>query len=200
MDVSKGDQTRQRVLRSAAELFRRQGYHATGLNQILGAGQAPKGALYFHFPGGKEQVAVEAVTAAAAEMGSHLRDVLAEAGESKASGPQASLRGVADLFAAHLVASGYLDGCPVAAVAQDAAGASEPIRAACGQAYAAWLGVIETALLGWGVPAERSGPLATVVLSSMEGALLLARVQHDTGPLRTVADHLTQLITTAITA
>jgi TetR/AcrR family transcriptional repressor of lmrAB and yxaGH operons len=138
---------------------------------------------------------VEAVTASAAELGGCIRAVLAEAVD-----PRAALRRVTDLFATHLITSGYLDGCPVAAVAQDAAGESEPIRAACGQAYAAWLDVIEAALRSWGVPAERSSPLATVVLSSLEGALLLARVQQDTGPLGAVTDHLAQVITTTIAA
>src|SRR6266511_934567 len=174
--MGKGHDTRQRVVRTAAELFRRQGYHATGLNQILTASRAPKGSLYFHFPGGKEQMAVEAVAASGTEMCAYIRDPLAT----------------------QLMTSGYLDGCPVAAVAQDAAGASEPIRTACAQAYATWLDAIEAALRGWGMQAERSALLAAVVLSSVEGALLLARVQCDTGPLRAVTDHLIEFITAAI--
>ena len=53
--------TRQRMLDTAADLFQSQGYHATGLTQLTTAGGAPKGSLYFHFPGGKEQLAAEAV-------------------------------------------------------------------------------------------------------------------------------------------
>ncbi len=191
--MGKGHDTRQRVVRTAAELFRRQGYHATGLNQILTASRAPKGSLYFHFPGGKEQMAVEAVAASGTEMCAYIRDALGEATD-----PRTGLARVADLLATQLMTSGYLDGCPVAAVAQDAAGASEPIRTACAQAYATWLDAIEAALRGWGMQAERSALLAAVVLSSVEGALLLARVQCDTGPLRAVTDHLIEFITAAI--
>ena len=61
--------TRERIIRVAAELFRRQGYDGTGLNQILDESGAPRGSLYFHFPGGKQQLAVEAVVASGAMLG-----------------------------------------------------------------------------------------------------------------------------------
>ncbi|GAA3331467.1 hypothetical protein GCM10020331_088170 [Ectobacillus funiculus] len=44
-----------------AAFFQLQGYHATGLNQILTESETPKGSLYYHFPNGKEQLAIEAV-------------------------------------------------------------------------------------------------------------------------------------------
>jgi TetR/AcrR family transcriptional regulator, lmrAB and yxaGH operons repressor len=56
--VPRRTDTRERVIQTAAGLFRAQGYHATGLNQVLAEGGLPKGSLYFHFPGGKEQLAV----------------------------------------------------------------------------------------------------------------------------------------------
>ena len=68
--------TRERILHTASGLFQRQGYHATGLNQVLAEGKAPKGSLYFHFPRGKEQLAAEAVTAGAHEVRDELRDAL----------------------------------------------------------------------------------------------------------------------------
>ena len=61
--------TRERIIRTAAELFRRQGYDGTGLNQILDVSGAPRGSLYFHFPGGKRQLAVEAVAASGELLG-----------------------------------------------------------------------------------------------------------------------------------
>jgi TetR/AcrR family transcriptional repressor of lmrAB and yxaGH operons len=190
----KGDDTRRRLLHTAAGLFQRQGYHGTGLNQILDASQAPKGSLYHHFPGGKEQVAVEAVTRSAAALSARIGDALGDGTD-----PLTGLTRIADLLGGRLLASGYLDGCPVAAVAQDAASGSDPIRSACGQAYAGWLDVLDTALRRLGVPAEECGPLGIVVLSAIEGALLLSRVQHDVGPLHAVTAHLAATITAAST-
>ena len=50
--------TRSRILQAAQRLFRKRGYHATGLNDILELAQAPKGSMYHHFPGGKEEIGV----------------------------------------------------------------------------------------------------------------------------------------------
>ena len=54
-------QTKQRILQTAMRLFHTQGYHATGVSQILKESVSPKGSLYYHFPGGKEQLAIEAI-------------------------------------------------------------------------------------------------------------------------------------------
>lgn len=48
---------RDNILRTASRLFRKQGYHATGLNQITAESGAPRGSLYYYFPGGKEELA-----------------------------------------------------------------------------------------------------------------------------------------------
>jgi TetR/AcrR family transcriptional regulator, lmrAB and yxaGH operons repressor len=50
--------TRTRILQAAQRLFRKRGYHATGLNDILDMAKAPKGSMYHHFPAGKEEIGV----------------------------------------------------------------------------------------------------------------------------------------------
>jgi TetR/AcrR family transcriptional repressor of lmrAB and yxaGH operons len=175
--VAKRGETRERLLRTAATLFRTQGYHATGLNQVVEEGRAPKGSLYFHFPGGKEQLAVESVTMAAGEVHASMRAV-------------DDLDGALALFAEHLVESDFKRGCPVATVALDVAGESEQIREACASAYASWSDVLVEFLVRQGVPVERAPGLATTVLAAVEGALLLAKTRRDVAPLRQVAADL----------
>ena len=53
--------TRDRLVETSAELFRKQGYNATGVKQIVTAAQAPFGSLYHFFPGGKEELGAEAI-------------------------------------------------------------------------------------------------------------------------------------------
>lgn len=169
------------MIRTAASLFRAQGYHATGLNQVLVEGGAPKGSLYFHFPGGKEQLAVEAVTLAGAAQCERLRAVLAETPD-----PVTALARALDVLAQDLVDSDFRDGCPISTVALDVGGDNEPIRVACADAYASWQRIIADHV--------GSESLAAVVLAALEGALLLARTQRDLAPLRALETHLAPLL------
>lgn len=177
--------TRARMLETAAELFHTQGYHATGLNQLVSASGAPKGSLYFHFPGGKEQLAAEALELSAARMCEALQTVLAAA-----DGPGAAVEAAVDLLAQLLVATDFRGGCPLATVAMDAAAGSEPIRQACVDGYGSWTTAIEETLTRSGAAPETAQRLATVALAGIEGALLLARTRRDVTPLRDIGDHL----------
>ena len=179
--MAKRGETRERLLRTAAGLFQTQGYHATGLNQVIAEGRAPKGSLYFHFPGGKEQLAAESVALSAEEVRTRLHGVT-------------DLNSALEVFAARLVASNFRDGCPVATVALDTAAESEQIRAACVEAYASWRPALVDFLTRQGIDTTRAEGLATTVLATVEGALLLAKTQRDITPLRQVAADLHLLI------
>ncbi|MFC3452258.1 TetR/AcrR family transcriptional regulator [Amycolatopsis speibonae] len=172
--------TRQRMLDSAAELFHQQGYHATGLNQLVAAVGAPKGSLYFHFPGGKEQLAAEAIRQSADRLCDQLRAIVANSPDVITG-----IENVVDALATSLEESEFQRGCPLATVALDASGDSEVIRQACADGYTSWHTLISEAL-----NTEKAGQLATVVLAAVEGGLLLAKTLHDTAPLRAIAPHL----------
>jgi TetR/AcrR family transcriptional repressor of lmrAB and yxaGH operons len=177
--------TRQRMLDTAAELFQTQGYHATGLTQLTTAGGAPKGSLYFHFPGGKEQLAAEAVRLSGDRTGELLRAVVAAAPDA-ATGIDRVIGHLADALAE----SDFQRGCPLATVALDAAAESDTIREACSDGYASWQADLADYLVRQGLSPERGSELATVVLAAIEGGLLLARTKRDVTPLRAIATHL----------
>ncbi|QKV77932.1 TetR/AcrR family transcriptional regulator [Amycolatopsis sp. Hca4] len=177
--------TRQRMLDTAADLFQTQGYHATGLTQLTTAGGAPKGSLYFHFPGGKEQLAAEAVRLSSERTGALFDAILRDAPD-----PATGIDRAIDALAGVLTESDFQRGCPLATVALDAAPASEPIRRACTDGYESWHVVLGDYLAGQGLSAGRADELATIVLAAIEGGLLLARTRRDLAPLRAVATHL----------
>jgi AcrR family transcriptional regulator len=60
--------SRSRMIRAAAQLFRQRGYHATAFSDVIQASGAPRGSTYFHFPGGKQELAREATALAGDEI------------------------------------------------------------------------------------------------------------------------------------
>ena len=70
--------TRARILLTMARLIEKQGYHATGLNEIIRESGAPKGSVYYYFPGGKEQIGAEAILEAGKIISARLRGLLGE--------------------------------------------------------------------------------------------------------------------------
>lgn len=181
--------SREHLLRTAAELFRTQGYHATGLNQVVADSGAPKGSLYFHFPAGKQQLACEAIALGAEETGTLLREVL-----DFAASPREVITGIVRYFADTLESSGFRSGCPVATVALEDTGEASTVSGACQQAYRSWLSLLADYLRGIGMSEDRAAELATVAISSIEGALLLAKTAGDTSCLTTIGDHLAATI------
>lgn len=182
--MGRRNDTRERTLRTAASLFRTQGYHGTGLNQVLAEGGLPKGSLYFHFPGGKEQLAAEAVALAAGELCDWVSEILESAPDA-----MAGLDTVVTRLAEHLVASDFSRGCPIGTVAPDG---GDTVREACVSAFAAWQGVVRDFLARQGIP--DADDVATTLLAALEGAQLLARTRRDTAPLFAVGTTMRTLL------
>jgi TetR/AcrR family transcriptional repressor of lmrAB and yxaGH operons len=177
--------SRERFLDAAAQLFQRQGYAATGLNEITARSGAPKGSLYFHFPGGKEQLGAEALTLAGERFEAAIRAVLDSARDTPSA-----IRGLAAAMSAGLEATDYQLGCPVATTALEAAATSESIAAAAHGAFYSWLAALTRQLLRDGLSRRESEQRATLILSALEGALILARAGHSTEPLKLVSAQL----------
>jgi len=181
------------MLRTTAQLLQRQGFHATGLKQILDESGAPRGSLYFHFPGGKEQLAVEALHETTARIGRAIERTLS--GHKR---PQDAVRAFVHGYGEVLRRSNFVEGCPVATVTLDSAAASEPIRAACSAAYTHWHGQLRDGFVAAGLRSNRADELATFALAAVEGALILSRAHHDTHAFDVVADQLAALIHAAV--
>jgi TetR/AcrR family transcriptional regulator, lmrAB and yxaGH operons repressor len=180
--------TRQRMLRSAGRLLRRQGYAATGWRQVVADSQTPWGSQAHHFPGGKEQLMSEALTLAGARYERLLRSGLADAH------PADFVQAWADVAAADLESSAFADGCPIATTALETAHSSEVLANSCASVFAGWHAALAEAIDARGVPVPQARQLATLILAAIEGGLLLARAKRDPEPLRTVGHELASLL------
>lgn len=189
-EATKGERTRKKLVDATAALLRRQGYHATGLSEIVAESGAPRGSLYFHFPGGKDELARAALLASTAEWRARI-----DAATRGARDLGEAIDATVTLLADDLELSGWDNGCPVAAVALEAT--SESVRSAVQEHFESWLDIVAARLAAAGVAAAPARQLATVALSSLEGALLLARVTRSRAPLVAVGQALRAMIALA---
>jgi AcrR family transcriptional regulator len=181
--------SRDRLLDSAVDLLQRQGYHGTGLNELLERSEAPRGSLYHYFPGGKEQIGAEAIERAGGQVAAAVVHLL-RAKPSVADAVEA----LAGLLAAGLEASDFERGCPVATTALEVATRSEPIRVAVRASFESWLAPLRERLEATGWPREEAARRADLIIAALEGALVLARARQDADVLRDAGRRLRPLL------
>src|SRR5688572_26885049 len=138
--------TRTRMIETTARLLQHRGYYGTSLSDILEASGAPRGSLYFHFPGGKDQLVLEATRAAVAEATHALEQTLAAAAD-----PAEAVRLYVGACADLMRETDYTFGCPVAPVILDATGGRPELAEICRQAFEEWNRMLETAFAAAGI-------------------------------------------------
>ncbi|MFF0595696.1 TetR/AcrR family transcriptional regulator [Streptomyces antibioticus] len=186
---------RERMVFSAAQLIRRDGVASTGMREVAEHAGAPRGSLQHYFPGGKEQLVNEAVSWAGRYAGNRVARFVASLPEPTPSGLFAAMvRQWTDEYET----TGFAGGCPVAAATVDRAESSTSTREAASSAFTGWSGAVAGALEDMGVPADRSAALATLMISTLEGAILLSRAERDVRPLTMVARELGPLLDGAV--
>jgi len=181
--------SRERLLDSAVDLLQRQGYHGTGLNELLERSEAPRGSLYHYFPGGKEQIGAEAIARAGGQVAAAVAHLL-RAKPSVADAVEA----LAGLLAAGLEASDFERGCPVATTALEVTPRSEPIRAAVQASFESWLAPLRERLEAAGFDRLQAARRADLAIATLEGALVLARARQDADVLRDAGRQLRALL------
>ena len=170
--------TRERILDTSGELFRRQGYMGTGVKQIVREAGAPFGSLYHFFPGGKEELGTEAIRRSGALYGLLLGEFIGP-GAEPAKGVRAFFAGAADT----LRETDYADACPIATVALEVASTNEELRQACADVFNAWIAGGTSRLAEEGVPRRKARKLVIQTLAALEGAFVLSRALRSVEPV-----------------
>ncbi|ALG14503.1 hypothetical protein AOZ06_02480 [Kibdelosporangium phytohabitans] len=171
------------MIRSAALLFREHGIAGTSLADVLEHSGAPRGSIYHHFPGGKNQLAAEATVWA----GSLVTRMLVEAG-----GPLEVVGALFGFWRTELTMHPQ-SGCPVLAAALAEAESGDAYQAAR-EVFGTWERAIADLLVGRGVAEERAVSAATLLIAATEGAVVLARAKGDLRALDRVEREMTRTI------
>ena len=182
---------RERMVYSAVQLVRARGAHGTGVRDVVEYAHAPRGSFQHYFPGGKDQLVGEAVLWAADFAVDRVRGYRATARKPTPSGLFAHMaRQWKDEFGKR----GFERGCPLMATAADLVGTGSPVSEQLRDGIERWEAAVADELVAMDVPPRRAKRLATLMISTLEGAVMSARVRGDVGPLTTVVAELAPLL------
>ena len=189
---SKKSTSRDRIIRAASDLFGSSGYYGAGLNEIVRQGKAPKGSIYYHFPGGKEQIAAEAILLLA-------RSVVDQINlqQTKKQTASEAVRLFVETLSTSIVASGYRSGGALAIVASESATTNKELNRTCQEAYGLISQAISGTLSARGFPKEKARTLSVAMTAAVEGGIVLSRTYHSRKPLQTVAKLLGDMVKAA---
>jgi TetR/AcrR family transcriptional repressor of lmrAB and yxaGH operons len=162
---------------AARRLFREHGYLGTALSDVVTESAAPRGSIYFHFPGGKEELATEVTLL-------HASDRIAQINRAAAATTTAGQ--LIEVFMGRerdeLVASNYREGCAVAPIVIESTPASDQLSDATRRAFQDVIATLAARLTEKGLAHENALQLATNVWSCVEGALILSRALRSPDP------------------
>ncbi|HEX4109992.1 MAG TPA: TetR/AcrR family transcriptional regulator [Solirubrobacteraceae bacterium] len=174
---------------STALLMRERGARATSIDDVLAHSGAARGSVYHHFPGGRDELLREATAYAGEYVARRLERVASD------PDPLAAF----DVFLAgyreQLLAGDLRDGCPLVAVAiEHRQDGDRALQDLAGRVFERWQALLAKAFIAAGIPEARAPGLATMAISGLEGALVLARAQHSVEPLDRVREQLRALL------
>jgi AcrR family transcriptional regulator len=176
------NENRDKLIRTASRLFRSKGYDGVGLKEILAAADLPKGSLYYHFPGGK----VELADAATRWAGDWVAHMLGQCFETATCFEEGGVK-TCETLAATAEHHNSVPACPVVSILQ--AAPSEPaLRKTAEDIHNTWTAGLVRQAERFGVPDPHGAALSLHM--RLQGAWILAYAQQSGAPFHQLAAEL----------
>jgi AcrR family transcriptional regulator len=189
---TKTETPRERIVLAAARLLRTRGYAGTSLRDIVKAADAPWGSLQHYFPGGKDQIVVEAMRAGTSQVDGMIDDAF-----GRGRGAEAAVRAFFLSGAEAMEKRDYQAGCPVALVALEHAGGEDEIARLSRASLDGWVERFAAYLREDGIESRAARRLGAAIINQYEGALILSRIGRDATPLRDAGNAMRRLVADA---
>jgi AcrR family transcriptional regulator len=174
------DDTRHRIVDAALQLFWTKGYASTSIADILEKAGANSGSLYHFFPG-KQDVLLAVLNA----FHENIYPALLDPAWEGVTDPIEKIFRLLARYRNSVLVTEFRYGCPIGNLALELHEPDPPVRALLAANFSAWTDAVERCL----DEAKASLPrgtnrhaLATFVLTTMEGAVMLARTHHNIDP------------------
>ena len=181
--------TKSLLIDTATTLFQQKGYKSVGLNEILKACNVTKGALYHHFPNGKEELLITCLHG--------LNEVITtdiEAIFSRHPLTKDAILSMIDKLVHNFEKNGTIIGYTFSSIVSEMATMSEPVRTACSALYENIQHLYYEKLITEGYSNESASAIALLLTVSIEGAMMLCLTQKSTTPLKTIATLLPSIL------
>jgi TetR/AcrR family transcriptional repressor of lmrAB and yxaGH operons len=175
------DGVRERMIESAVVLLAKQGYRATSFDAVLERSKAPRGSIYHHFPGGKDQLIAAAIDLAGAR-------AIAVLDSLEGQSPPQIVDGFMAMWRTVLDRSDFTAGCSVLAVTVSAE--TPELRERAGEIFKAWRQRVSELLISSGVESEAAHAFAATLIAASEGAVAQSRAERSYAPFDEVARQL----------
>lgn len=193
--MSKGEQTRERILERSAQLFNRQGYFGASLADIMRETGLEKGGIYNHFSS-KEQLALESFDYAYGLVQQRVRQALA--GKFNAI---ERLLAIVSVFQGIIEDPPVAGGCPILNTAIEADDANEALRDRARAAMDSWRTTIHR-IVNKGIerlevrPGVDADEVASILIVTLEGAIMLSNLYKDPTHMKRAVEHMSRYVET----
>ena len=191
--MARQSNTQARMIDAGGELLSLRGYGRVTMVEVIDHAGAPRGSIYYHFPGGKEELAIK-VAAKVGEDTVRLVDYAAERTDS----PEAFLLLLIQWHRRRLEKSDFALGCPLAGILANACTESGALRTAVAEVLSSWTTAVVQGLTIKGTPADVARRAAATFVGGVEGAIIMARASRSAAPFDVLADTVPALLATPL--
>ncbi|NNB97149.1 helix-turn-helix transcriptional regulator [Corallococcus exiguus] len=171
---------------AAAALLSERGLAGTSFSEVIERSGAPRGSIYHHFPDGKDALAAEAIALVGERVLTALR-------EGEGATPAQVVQRFFEAWRKVLVKTDCQAGCAIAAVANERLAHPE-LGARAAKVFISWERELDARLLTAGLPKAKAASAASLILASVEGALILCRARRDIAPFDAIRDALVSFV------
>lgn len=179
--------SRDAMIVTAMKLFRERGYEGVGMADLVRESGAPRGSIYFHFPGGKEEIAIEAIRYAEAMVAERMR------ARRKAASMEAAIDEICQAWARATAESDFARGCGVGLIGLEMSATSPALREAAAQAFQTWRRLFAEIAESFGYAPAAAERIAGATMSSIQGAIVMGRTMRSVEPFADIAESLKAL-------
>lgn len=181
--------TKSLIISIATTLFQQKGYRGVGLNEIINACEISKGALYHHFPEGKEELLIACLQS----LDDAITEDIVEIFEEHSTTQEAASAMISKLVA-NFEDEGTIAGYTFSSIVSEMASLSDPVRIACAQLYQKMQDIYLNKLVEDGFSKETAYSIALMMTASIEGGMMLCLTQNSSEPLKAISHGLPKLL------